>query len=56
MTKEGKGDFGMINIFYKLVDMSISASWLVFAIVLLRLVFRKAPKKIIVLACGHWLP
>ena len=51
MTKEGKGDFGMINIFYKLVDMSISASWLVFAIVLLRLVFRKAPKKII---CCLW--
>ena len=51
MTKEGKGDFGMINIFYKLVDMSISASWLVFAIVLLRLVFRKAPKKIM---CCLW--
>ena len=51
MTKEGKGHFGKINIFYKLVDMSISASWLVFAIVLLRLVFRKAPKKIM---CSLW--
>ena len=42
----------MINIFYKLVDMSISASWLVLAVLILRFVLKKAPKWINVLLWG----
>ncbi len=34
----------MSEIFLKLVNMSITASWLVLAVVVLRLVFKKAPK------------
>ena len=34
----------MSEIFLKLVNMSITASWLVLAVVILRLVFKKAPK------------
>ena len=34
----------MTNLFLKLLNMSISASWLVLAVLLLRLFFKKAPK------------
>ena len=36
----------------KLINLSISASWLVLAILVLRLVFRKAPKWIVCLLWG----
>lgn len=35
----------MVPIFLKLVNMSISASWLIFAIFLFRIFFKKAPKR-----------
>ena len=41
----------MTDLFLKLVNMSITASWLVLAVVLLRLVLKKAPKA---LHCGLW--
>jgi len=41
----------MTEIFLKLVNMSITASWLVLAVFLLRLVLKKAPKA---LHCGLW--
>ena len=42
----------MSAVFLKIVNMSISASWLVLAILLLRLVLKKAPKWISVLLWG----
>jgi len=42
----------MSEVFLKLVNMSISASWLVLAVLLLRLVLKKAPKWISVLLWG----
>lgn len=42
----------MEDIFVKLVNMSITASWLVLAILAVRLVFRKAPKWIFCLLWG----
>ena len=41
----------MTELFIKLLNMSISASWLVLAVLLLRLLFRKAPKWI---SCLLW--
>lgn len=41
----------MGNIFLKLLNMSIAASWLIFAVIVLRLLFRKAPKW---LHCALW--
>lgn len=35
----------MTDLFLKIVNMSISASWLVLAVILLRLVFQKAPRR-----------
>ena len=40
------------EVFLKIINMSISASWLVLAVVLLRLVLKKAPKWISVLLWG----
>lgn len=42
----------MSEFFLKIVNMSISASWIVLAVLLLRLLFRKAPKWITVLLWG----
>ncbi|MBR6528257.1 MAG: hypothetical protein IKT45_10015, partial [Lachnospiraceae bacterium] len=42
----------MEALFLKLVNMSITASWLVFAIIAVRLVFRKTPKWILCLLWG----
>ena len=42
----------MENIFLKILNMSISASWLILAILLLRLIFRRLPKWIMVLLWG----
>ena len=42
----------MNEIFLKIVNMSISASWLVLAVLLLRFVFKKAPRWINVLLWG----
>ncbi len=42
----------MADIFLKIVNMSISASWLILAVLVVRLVFRKAPKWIHVLLWG----
>ncbi len=42
----------MSEIFLKIVNMSISASWLVLAVLLLRLVLKKAPKWVSVLLWG----
>ncbi len=42
----------MSGFFINIVNMSISASWIVLAVLLLRLVFRKAPKWITVLPWG----
>jgi len=42
----------MADVFLKIVNMSISASWLVLAVLVFRLVFKKAPKWIYVLLWG----
>ncbi len=42
----------MSEFFLKIVNMSISASWIVLAVLLLRLLFKKAPKWITVLLWG----
>lgn len=42
----------MADIFLKIVNMSISASWLILAVLVVRLIFRKAPKWIHVLLWG----
>ena len=42
----------MAEVFLKIVNMSISASWIVFAVLLLRLVLKRAPKWIPVLLWG----
>ncbi len=42
----------MAEQFLKIVNMSISASWLVLAVIVLRFLFRKAPKRINVLLWG----
>lgn len=42
----------MADIFLNIVNMSISASWVVFAVLLLRLLLKKAPKWITVLLWG----
>ena len=42
----------METLFLKLVNMSITASWLVLAIIAVRLVFKKAPKWILCLLWG----
>ena len=41
----------MLNVFLKLLNMSITASWLVLAVVVLRMIFKKAPKYI---SCIMW--
>ena len=42
----------MEALFLKLVNMSITASWLVLAIIAVRLIFKKAPKWILCLLWG----
>ena len=42
----------MSDLFLKIVNMSISASWLVAAVLILRLVLKKAPKWVNVLLWG----
>jgi len=42
----------MSELFLKIVNMSISASWLVLAVLILRLVLKKAPKWVRVLLWG----
>ena len=42
----------MSEVFLKVVNMSISASWLVLAVLLLRLVLKKAPRWVAVLLWG----
>lgn len=42
----------MGNLFLKLLNMSIAASWLILAVVLLRLLLKKAPKWIVILLWG----
>ena len=42
----------MSGFFLNIVNMSISASWIVLAVLLLRLLLKKAPKWIIVLLWG----
>jgi len=42
----------MTDIFLKIINMSISASWIVFAVLILRLLLKKAPKWIAVLLWG----
>ena len=42
----------MGELFLKLLNMSIAASWLILAVVLLRLVLKKAPKWIVILLWG----
>ena len=44
----------MDAVFVKLVNMSIAASWLILAVILLRLILRKAPKWVNVLLWGWW--
>ena len=39
----------MTDLFLKLVDMSVAAGWTVVAVLLLRLLFKKAPKWLTVL-------
>ena len=45
----------MSSFFLKIVNMSIAASWLILAVVLLRVVLKKAPKWINVLLWGACL-
>ena len=42
----------MSDLFLKILNMSISASWLVLAVLLLRIIFKKAPKWVNVLLWG----
>ena len=42
----------MADLFIKILNMSISAGWLILLVVLLRLIFRKMPKWIMVLLWG----
>ncbi len=42
----------MADVFYKILQMSISASWLILAIVVLRIFLKKVPRKII---CFLWV-
>ena len=42
----------MNDLFLKIINMSISASWLVLAVLLLRFVLKKAPKWVNVLLWG----
>ena len=42
----------MAELFVKILNMSISAGWLILLVVLLRLLFRKMPKWIMVLLWG----
>ena len=42
----------MSTVFLKIVNMSISASWLILAVLVLRLVLKKAPKWVSVLLWG----
>lgn len=42
----------MAAVFLKLLNMSITAGWLILAVIVIRLVFRKAPRRIIVLLWG----
>ena len=41
----------MADVFYKILQMSISASWLILAVVVLRIFLKKVPRKII---CFLW--
>lgn len=42
----------MNELFLKIINMSISASWLILAVLILRLVLKKAPKWVSVLLWG----
>lgn len=42
----------MDDVFLKLVNLSISASWLILAVLVLRVVLKKAPKWVMPLLCG----
>lgn len=42
----------MTDLFLKIINMSIAASWLILAVLLLRLVLKKAPKWVNVLLWG----
>ena len=42
----------MKELFLKIINMSISASWLILAVLILRLVLKKAPKWVNVLLWG----
>ena len=42
----------MNELFLKIINMSISASWLILAVLILRLVLKKAPKWVNVLLWG----
>jgi hypothetical protein len=44
----------MNDLFLKIINMSISASWLVLAVLLLRFVLKKAPKWVNVLLGALW--
>ena len=45
----------MNELFLKIINMSISASWLVLAVLILRLVLKKAPKWVNVLLWGSYI-
>ena len=45
----------MSEVFLKVVNMSISAGWLVLAVLALRLILKKAPKWVNVLLWASWL-
>ena len=42
----------MSGIFIKILNMSISASWLILAVIVIRLIFRKAPKWLMCILWG----
>ena len=41
----------MLNVFYRVLDIGIAALWMVIAVLILRLVFRKASSRV---KCAMW--
>ena len=42
----------MSDIFIKIIGMSISASWLIAVVIILRLLFKKVPRRIVCCLCA----
>lgn len=51
MWLKNEGEYWMTEVFYRIVNMSISASWLIAAVIILRLFLKKVPRRIV---CCLW--